>query len=167
MRILVAWASKHGATAEIAAALADEFRELGIAADVHEADSVVDVAPYDAVVLGSAVYAGHWASGAKDFLEWNRATIATRPLWLFSSGPLGDPPKPAEDPIDALAAIRESGARGHRIFAGKLDREKLGFGERALVKFVHAPYGDFRDWDEIRAWAHEIAAALPEPATPR
>ena len=50
--------------------------------------------------------------------------------------------------------------RGHRLFAGALDRHRLGWGERALVAALHAPEGDFRDWDAIEDWAGEIAAAL-------
>jgi menaquinone-dependent protoporphyrinogen oxidase len=48
----------------------------------------------------------------------------------------------------------------HRMFFGALDRSKLGFGERMLVKAVKAPEGDFRDWDAIQSWADDIAREL-------
>jgi menaquinone-dependent protoporphyrinogen oxidase len=86
------------------------------------------------------------------------------PVWLFSSGPIGDPPKPVEDPVDAQPLVELVGARGHRVFAGDLDRSRLGFAERAIVAAVRAPDGDFRPWPEIEAWAREIAAALEVPA---
>ena len=88
------------------------------------------------------------------------------PVWLFSSGPTGRPdPKPEGDlnGIDALAG--SINARGHRTFAGRLDRSRLGIRERLIVSAVRAPDGDFRDWEEISAWAREIVAELiPTPA---
>ena len=56
-------------------------------------------------------------------------------------------------------------ARGHRIFAGRLAKDELGFGERALVKMARAPYGDYRDWPEIAEWAREIAGSLKAAAS--
>ena len=61
---------------------------------------------------------------------------------------------------DVHDVVDATGAREHRSFAGALLRERLGFAERAVVAALHAPYGDFRDWDAIEAWAAEIAAAL-------
>ena len=82
------------------------------------------------------------------------------PVWLFSSGPVGDPPKPADECVDAAPLAKLIGAREHRLFAGDVDRKRLGFGERLIVAVVRAPDGDFRPWPEIEAWANEIAAAL-------
>jgi menaquinone-dependent protoporphyrinogen oxidase len=105
---------------------------------------------------------------ARDFLEANRELLRKMPLWLFSSGPLGDEsPKP-----DDLSAVRvfaaDVHARDHRVFAGKLDKADLNLAERAGVRMVHAPYGDARDWAEIRLWAQTIATELTGPvgATP-
>ena len=36
----------------------------------------------------------------------------------------------------------------------------MGFAERTIIKLVGAPYGDFRNWEEIAAWAHGIAKEL-------
>jgi menaquinone-dependent protoporphyrinogen oxidase len=99
---------------------------------------------------------------ARGFVEENAGALAARPIWLFSSGPIGDPPKPSEDPVDASSLLELTGARDHHIFAGKLDRSRLNFGERAIVMALRAPDGDFRDWDEIRTWASGIADALGE-----
>ncbi len=88
------------------------------------------------------------------------AALTAIPVWIFSSGPIGDPPKPDEDPVDVAEIHRRTAAVEHRLFAGKLDKSKLGFAERAIVAALRAPVGDFRDWDEITAWAGGIASAL-------
>ncbi|MEX0682582.1 MAG: flavodoxin domain-containing protein [Dehalococcoidia bacterium] len=162
MMVLIVVASRHGATGDIADALAVELRRHDFVVDVWGARDMPAVQGYDAVILGSAVYMGNWLPDARRFWEAERAALTTVPLWLFSSGPLGDDdPKPHGDP-DGITDIREaSDARGHRVFVGKLDRKNLGFAERLAAKVVHAPEGDFRDWDDIREWARDIAAALP------
>jgi menaquinone-dependent protoporphyrinogen oxidase len=112
------------------------------------------------VVLGSSVYAGHWTADARDLVDRCRSQFAGRFVWLFSSGPIGDPPKPEEDPVDVAPIIEATAARSHIVFAGKLDRKVLSFGERAIVTAFRAPDGDFRDWDEISRWATQIAEEL-------
>lgn len=160
MRVLVTAASKYGSTAEIAQAIGDVLAGRGVDATVVPIDGVVAVDDYDAVVLGSAVYAGHWLSPAKEFVDTNAKALAARPVWLFSSGPIGEPPKPDEDPVDAKSMMEAAAAREHQVFAGKLDRARLGFAEKAIALALRAPYGDFRDWSEIRLWASDIADAL-------
>ncbi len=164
MKVLVAVASKYGATFGIAKAIGDVLSEQGIEADVASIDRVSGIEDYDAVVVGSSVYAGHWLKVAKKFVEANARTLAARPTWLFSSGPIGDPPKPEEGPVDAPSMVELSTARDHHVFGGKLDKSQLNFGEKALVTALRAPEGDYRDWDEIRAWASEIADALESGA---
>ncbi|MGD2101629.1 MAG: flavodoxin domain-containing protein [Acidimicrobiia bacterium] len=159
-RVLVSAASKHGATREIAETIAEVLRDRGFTADVSDPSSQPDVGAYDAFVLGSAVYAGHWLKPAKELVEHHEDELAARPVWLFSSGPIGDPPKPDEDPVDVTDLIERCHAEGHHVFAGNLDRSTLGFGERAIVSALRAPEGDFRDWDAIRAWAGDIAVSL-------
>ena len=58
------------------------------------------------------------------------------------------------------AIIEATEPEEHRILAGKLDKDQLTFGERAIVVAVRSPEGDFRDWDEIAAWAGQIAETL-------
>jgi menaquinone-dependent protoporphyrinogen oxidase len=94
------------------------------------------------------------------------ATTAPRPVWLFSSGPIGDPPQPDEEPVDAGDVARSTHARGHRLFAGRLDRHRLGFGEKAVVMALRAADGDFRDWDAIDTWAAQIAGELSRATDP-
>jgi menaquinone-dependent protoporphyrinogen oxidase len=105
------------------------------------------------------VYAGRWMKSAMEFVERNAEGLRARPVWLFSSGPVGDPPKPEEAP-GVVHIIEATAARDHRVVAGGLDRGLLGLGERVIVKAVRAPEGDCRDWEEVRAWASSIANSL-------
>ena len=161
MTVLVAYASRHGATREIAEAIAAELSELGAEAIACDAAEVDDLRPFDAVVLGSAVYVGSWLEPARKLVELHADELSSRRIWIFSSGPIGEPPKPdAAKAVQVDAIVERVRPEEHRLFAGKIDKSKLGFGERAVMHAVRAAEGDFRDWDEIRGWAAEIAAAL-------
>ncbi len=171
MKVLVTVASKHGATEEIGQAIAATLTEEGHRAEFREPIDVHDISAYDAVILGSGVYAGHWIESAKEFADFHAATLREMPVWLFSSGPTGDEPRGPGDPVDLPKMVELVAPREHRMFGGALIKERMGFAERTIIKLVGAPYGDFRNWDEIRAWAREIAAvltredaALPIPA---
>ena len=160
MRVLVTAATKYGATTEIARVIGEVLDEHGLEPTVLPPERVEEVDGYDAVVLGSAVYAGHWLKPAKELVERHAGGLAGRPVWLFSSGPVGDPPKPEEDPVDVADLVATTNACEHRVFAGKLVRKQLNFPERAIVSALRVPEGDFRDWTEIRQWAAGIADAL-------
>lgn len=165
MNILIAVASKHGSTQEIAEAIGRHLRAAGHTVDVHRMEEATAVAGYDAAIIGSAVYMGQWLSPAKEFVDRNQSQLAALPVWLFSSGPLGaENPQPQGDPEGIEELMKKAEAAGHRVFVGKLDKSSLGMGERLIVKMVKAPEGDFRDWEEIRAWTAQIAQALPAPA---
>jgi menaquinone-dependent protoporphyrinogen oxidase len=170
-RVLVTWASKHGATSEIAAAVARRLQECdagragGLVVSAVPVEQRPDPAPFDAVVLGSAVYVGRWRDEARHYAAENTAVLRSRPVWLFSSGPIGDPPFPSDEPYDAGPVGHLVGARGHRVFPGRLDTHLLTFGERAMVTAMRAPVGDSRDWDAVASWAEEIAAALSAERT--
>jgi menaquinone-dependent protoporphyrinogen oxidase len=168
MRALVAVATKHGATAEIAEVLSGELADHGLDVKVLDMDDVDDLDPYGAVVLGSAIYAGQWLKAARRFVDEHGEELADRPTWLFSSGPLGDPPRPAaENAVHLESILAVTGARGHRVFAGKLDKTRLSFPERAIAFTFRAADGDFRDLDAVRAWACEIALELGRPVRSR
>lgn len=164
MRVLVTAASKHGATAEIARLIAGRLADAGLDVTLLPPDQVEKVDGFDAVVIGSAVYVGRWMDDAKRFINRFGPDLASRPVWLFSSGPAGDPPKPEGEPADVPAIREATHARYHRVFDGRIDRSHLGFGEKLAVTAVHAPDGDFRPLGEITRWADEIARALGEPA---
>jgi menaquinone-dependent protoporphyrinogen oxidase len=174
-RVLVVVASRHGATAEIGQALARGLatpaaRPRELSAITVPASQLPDPAAFDAVVLGSAVYAGRWLDQAREYAAHHAAALRLRPVWLFSSGPIGEPPFPADEPHDVAPISALTGARAHRVFPGRLDPSLLGFGERAMATAMRAPVGDFRDWDAVSAWAAEIAKDLtgrPVPAVER
>ena len=170
-KVLVAYGTKYGGTAEIAEKIGQVLREAGLHADVLRADRVSDVSPYHAVVLGSGVYIGRWRKEAAKLLKSNEQALAERPVWLFSSGPTdeGDPveltegwrfPKALQPIVDRIQP------RDIAVFHGVMDEKKLNVFERWVIKRVGAPLGDFRDWDAITAWAAAIADALKE-ASPR
>lgn len=167
-RVLVVVATRHGATRGIAEAIVRELagcaagQELGLSPELHEAEHAPDPARFDAVVVGSAVYVGRWREPARDWVGAHAAALRRRPVWLFSSGPIGAPPFPLDEPHDVHPLMQLTGARGHQVFPGRLDKELLSFGERAMVTAMRAPLGDFRDWDAARAWAADIAGELRE-----
>jgi menaquinone-dependent protoporphyrinogen oxidase len=163
--VLMAYASRHGATEGIAQAIADRLVERGLEAAAGRVEEVKDLRGVDSVVLGSAVYAGSWLKEATAFVDRYEDALSALPIWLFSSGPLGSEVQDHEEQPRQLSDLTDRlHPRGHRVFFGALDRDQLGFAERMMVKAVRAPEGDFRDWDAIRAWADEIAKALITPA---
>lgn len=163
-QVLVSAGSRHGATAEIADRIGATLASKGLSVTVSEPDEADDLSGYGAFVLGSAVYAGRWVESARELAD--RVARATPPpaVWIFSSGPIGDPPKPEEDPVDASDIFEKTSAREHRVFSGKIDKSKLSFAEKAIMIAVRAPEGDFRDWVEIESWAESIAEQLTERA---
>ena len=94
MRILVAVASRHGSTREIGDAVAEVLRDSGFGVDVADPDDVESIDPYQAVMLGSSVYVGRWAASARALVDRCASGLTRRPVWLFSSGPVGTPLAP-------------------------------------------------------------------------
>lgn len=160
MKVLVAVASRHGSSLEIGEVIATTLRAQSLEADLQRVDEVASLEPYAAVILGSSVYSGHWLRRARVFVDTFETQLLLRPLWLFSSGPVGDPPKPLDNPAEVATLTKRLGSRNHRLFGGRIDGDELGIAEKALVALVRAPYGDFRPWSEISVWAEAIAADL-------
>lgn len=160
-RVLVAYASKLGSTAEIAESIAATLRAAGLEAAAVAVREVTDLAGYDAVILGSALYAAHWQRDANRFVNRHRQALQERPLWLFSSGPLDRRLAAADLPIGQHAAEITANleSRGHRTFGGRLEADAPGVDPQVLA--TH-PIGDFRDWAIITDWAASIAVELLE-----
>jgi menaquinone-dependent protoporphyrinogen oxidase len=154
-RILVAYASKHGSTAEIAEAIADSLRGAGIDVDCTEAGDVGDLAGYDAVVLGSAVYMRRWRGDARHFLRHHADALGRIPFWVFSSGPVGDPAKDDaawNEPHRLMTKAEALGVREHMVFGGRATD--------MMAKDLPEGWRDRRDWDAIRAWAARIGSEV-------
>jgi menaquinone-dependent protoporphyrinogen oxidase len=185
-KVLIVVGSRHGGTRGIADRIAEILETEGLEAVVSTPDRVAaeDLRTADAFLVGSGVYMGSWLNEPLDFLTRHADELATRPTWLFSSGPLPgssreqvetDPLTNALGPTDGPgsggrkkieAASERIQARDHRVFLGAFDPKDppRALSER-LVRMMPAarnvlPPGDFRDWDAIEAWAREIAAGL-------
>lgn len=187
MRILVAYASRHGASRGIAERVAETLKGRGMDVTLEPVESTAAVSDYDAFVIGSAAYVGHWLKEATQFVQRNRAVLERHPVWLFSSGPIGTETVDAKG-RDVLAASEPQEfadfaatihPRDQRVFFGAFDPDAapIGLAERLGAPFMRMasvrqamPAGDFRDWPVIEAWAEGIArevqerASLPLPA---
>ncbi len=174
MKVLVAYASRHGATRGIAERVAERLARPGIDVTLEEAERVDRVADYDAFVVGGSAYITHWAQETTAFVRRHRDALASHPTWLFSSGPLGtamvdakgrdvlESSRPTEFPELADAVH----ARDEKIFFGAYDpnAKPIGLMER-FMRVMPAPrdavpIGDFRDWPAIEAWADGIGTEL-------
>ncbi len=172
-KVLVAYASKHHSTAEIADAVADELRAHGLDVECLEAGET-SAEGYDAVVLGSAMYAGRWLRHARTFLKHNLDALKQVPFWIFTSGPVGENvDKELEEdskwlePHHVLGLAESVGLRGHVVFAGKIPEDPHGFIEKAMARNTPEEFRDSRDWDQIRKWGAEIATELGAAAQPQ
>lgn len=164
--ILVTYASKYGATKEIAEKIGQVLRRTGLQVDVLPVKGVHDLTSYRAVILGCAVYIGKWLKEASEFLKVNEKSLAERPLWLFSSGPTGDGDAVAllggwQLPSDQQPIIDRIQPHNIAVFHGYIDPDKVNFIEKwSIQNVVKKPFGDFRDWDAITSWATSIADTL-------
>ncbi|MFF1819309.1 flavodoxin domain-containing protein [Kribbella sp. NPDC058245] len=158
--VLVTYASKMGATAEIAAAIGEELRAHGHEVDVRDVSDVDTIERYDAVVLGSAIYIRRWRRTAVHFLRQHLHELRQRQVWLFHSGPVG-PDQDAEQPMpgNVRRLAHAIGATPAVTFAGRLEQSTAtGFLARRMARGAFA--GDCRDWPKIRAWAGDVSAAI-------
>ena len=167
MVVLVAAASKHGGTYEIAERIGHDLAEHGVPVDVKPMSEIHEVGGYDAFVIGSAIYFGTWMKEARAFVDGHAAELRRHPTWLFASGSIvGDPPPPDDPnalrPRLAERLVQGTGAREHKLFAGRVDVQELNVLERAAVRATHAGNGDYRDWEEIDHWADTIARAITD-----
>jgi menaquinone-dependent protoporphyrinogen oxidase len=163
MKVLVAYATMNGSTAEIAEWIGDELRAAGFEAEVRAAKGVSALAGYQAVILGGAIYLAAWHPEARRFVRRFAGGLRLLPVWLFGSGPLDTSAEETElEPIPSvLSAMRAVGARGHITFGGRVNEEGHGYlGYLARQMTANGRGGDFRNPQRVRAWARGIAAQL-------
>ena len=186
MKVLVTYASRHGSTRGIAERIAETIQRSGLEVSLRPIGQDGSVLPFDAYVVGSAAYMNTWLKEATAFVREHQQLLAGKPVWLFSSGPLGTDriDKQGRDVIEASipAEFRTFAAtikpRDERVFFGAWDpnAEPMGIADRFMRGFTglfpsiksSMPFGDFRDWREIEAWAEGIARELlgSDVATP-
>jgi menaquinone-dependent protoporphyrinogen oxidase len=160
MRVLVTWGTKLGGTEGIARMIGEVLDREGFAVAVQPAVAVRDASAYDAVIVGGALYGNRWHGDARRFVARNVAVLRRVPVWLFSSGPLDDSAAQEEIPPTRQVAVlmERIGAQGHATFGGRLNPDVKGFPAAAMAR---TSSGDWRNPDRIRAWAAELARALP------
>jgi menaquinone-dependent protoporphyrinogen oxidase len=164
-KVLVAYASKYGATEEIAERIGLTLSRNGFIVDVLPVDEVSNLKHYEAIVLGSAVYVGQWRRQAARFLKKNAKMLSKKLVWLFSSGPTGD-----GNPVDLMKGwhfpllLQQVADRikpcDIAFFHGEVNMEKVNFLERFVINKIHVSTGDFRNWGDIEAWADNISKQL-------
>jgi menaquinone-dependent protoporphyrinogen oxidase len=160
-KVLVAYASKHGSTAMVAEAVAEELHAAGVDADLREVDEVEDVAEYAAVVLGAPLYMGRWRREARRFLGHHRGPLERVPVAIFALGPIEDTPESFASSrvqlLRALGSFEWLAPACVEVFGGAIEPETLHF------PFSHMPAADIRDWDAIREWTQRLPDALRIP----
>jgi menaquinone-dependent protoporphyrinogen oxidase len=177
MNVLVGYATRHGATKGIAERIAQTLERSGLSVTLTAVRPDTRADAYDAYVIGSAAYMGGWLEPATGFVRRHRDLLASRPTWLFSSGPIGtdlvdakgrDVVK-ASEPKEFAEFASSVHPRDEHIFFGAYDpdAEPVGLLERLGARFTRIPAirnampsGDFRDWPAIEAWAESIAHEL-------
>jgi menaquinone-dependent protoporphyrinogen oxidase len=183
MKILVAYASRHGATKGIAERITRTLQQAGLDVTLEPADDTGAIDHFDAFVIGSAAYMGGWLGDATEFVRRHRDVLALRPVWLFSSGPIGTDLVDAKgrDQLEASKPkefeefARTIQPREQRVFFGAYDphAKAVGLAEGLMARFMRfapaarnaLPAGDFRDWAAIEDWAESIARDLQPVGT--
>lgn len=169
MKLLIAYASKYGSTAEIAEVIGQELHKRHHQVEVKSVEDVDSLAGFDGFVIGSALYAGGWMKSAASFLRSNQDQLKDHPVWLFSSGPTGqgDPNEILEGwtfPEDLEPVLEKIKPKDVILFHGKIDPDQLSSTERMIIKSVKATVGDYRDWLVVRGWARRIDIDLKQEA---
>jgi menaquinone-dependent protoporphyrinogen oxidase len=159
MRVLVVHGSKMGGTAGLAEMIGSELAANGLETDVKAARAVRSVDPYEAVIVGGAIYSLRWHKDARRFLRQHRSALRQKPVWLFSSGPLDDSATQQDIPPVRFVrkAMTDLGAKGHITFGGCMPADAKGFPAASMAR---DNAGDWRDPDHVRQWAKEVAEEL-------
>lgn len=164
--VLVTWATRFGATEEVAQAVAAALRQSGLTVEARPIAEIKTVEPYSAIVLGCALYAGHIHRDARRFLAAHRSELLARPVAVFVLGPVHSDEKEWHG---ARAQVSKELARlpwftpvALEVFGGRWDPSKMGFPFSWLPGVQRIPVSDARDWEAIRQWAGTLVSLLQQ-----
>lgn len=164
LNILIAYASKYGSTKEIAERIARVLEREGFGVDVKDAETVSSLQPYGAVVIGSSLYFDNWLPSASELLDSFQDELATKSVWLFSNGITGegDFSKMIEwnFPESLTPLVKTINPKAVALFGGKIDTNNLELEDWLVNPGVRVHGGDYRNWNDIEAWARRIARSL-------
>ena len=163
--VLVAYGSRYGSTAEIAEQIGAVLQEHGLPVLVTRAGQAGDLSQYRAAVIGSGIYAGRWERDAARLLKRGRKALEAMPLWIFSSGPVGEWPEPEVLPPGAERKARRAGARDHALFGGRVPSDSSSWIVRRMAQRTDPEHADLRDWQRIRDWAAGVAQEIDSDAS--
>jgi len=168
-KILIAYASRAGSTAEIAEAIGKTLSEIGAQVDVMPMNAVKDLSGYRVVVAGSAIRGSKWLPEATQFIRTHQSTLNHKPIAMFTVC-ITLAMKNAERyrsgvegwvaPVRAMVKPLDQG-----FFAGLLDFKKLPVNwDTLMLRLTVAlgifPRGDHRDWNAIHNWAKGLSSTL-------
>ena len=170
--VLVTYASRTGSTAEIAQAIGTNLREGGVPVDVKPMQEIKELAPYQAVIAGSAIRGARWLPEAVQFIRSHQSELRHKPFAMFTvcitlamanSEQYRTAVAGWTAPVRAIVNPLSEG-----LFAGMLDFNKLPMNWetiklRATVAMGIFPRGDHRDWDAVRAWAEGLKPRIATP----
>ena len=159
-KVLIAYATRCGSTAEVAEAIAKKLAERGNSVELKAIKDQPSLEGYHAVVLGSAIRMGSWVGEAAEYVQANQAALNSLPTAIFSvhSNNLGDDETSRAARGEYHKAVRALiTPAAEAFFAGKIDLSKMSFLDRLITKMMKTEEVDYRDWDKINAWA----AGLP------
>jgi len=164
-RVLIAYATKYGTTKEIAEEIQDVLAENGIESDLINVMETGIIDSYDAVILGSPVYMGKMLVEAREFCTQYRPYLTDKWLAIFVDGISYCPPENT-DTSPLIAAIDEMHEYVRPVmkkgFTGAFSPVNLSEADAQIADMVNPPIGDFRDHEDIRTWAREVASAISE-----
>jgi menaquinone-dependent protoporphyrinogen IX oxidase len=183
MKTLVVYGTRYGATAGTSEEIGKVLREEGSDVKVVNAkeEKVKDISEYDLIAVGTGVAMGRWTGEIDDFVKRFEPELAQKKMALFVSTGKFMAERQLEKKPTALEETRKIDIDDkvakynlHPIsigfFGGVLNLNKMNFLSRRMFGgFIKEQMGtdgfketepglyDMRDWDEIRAWAKELA----------
>ena len=164
-KILIAYASKHSATKEIAERIGFILSSGNLNVTIASVENVRNISQFTVIILGSAVYFGQWRMSAVKFLKDHKSILLTKKVWLFSSGPLGRGPIHKLNSYwdfqaslnDLLLSVKPAGIE---TFHGVINKSKINYLEKEMLQQMRIPLKDYRRWDQIQTWAQTIKGQL-------